>query len=148
MNKHPKIENLKHFQPGQSGNPKGRPKSKAAADLKELFTPAELREIKSISPAEAREWDAYLLVMTVPQLQALAKADHVSAYARAICVAILTDMKNGKTRTIDQLNERVNGKREPRKIELTGKDGADLIPARTLTAEEAAEFIDQLQRDY
>lgn len=148
MNKHPNLDNLKHFQPGQSGNPKGRPKSKVKADLKDVFTPAEIREIKEISPADAREWDALLLVMTVPQLQALAKAEHVSAYARAICMAILTEIKNGKTTTIDRLNERVNGKQDPRRIELTGKDGADLIPARTLTAEEAAEFIDQLQRDY
>lgn len=142
-------ENLRghEFKPGQSGNPKGRPRNKAYDDIKEIFGAKTLNQLKALSTSETKEWDALLLKMTVPQLQAIAKTDTAAAYARATAMAILTDMKNGKTGTIDRLNSRVNGE-AARKFELTGKDGAELIPARVLTAKEAAEFIDKLNEDY
>lgn len=135
------------WKPGESGNPKGRPKNKAYEDIKEVFGIKKLNEIKKLDAGDTKTWDALLLVMTVPQLQAIAKADNVAAYARATAMAILTDIKNGKTGTIDRLNSRVNGE-AAKKVELTGKDGADLIPARVLTSQEAAEFIDKLNEDY
>ena len=82
--------------------------------------------------------------MTVPQLQAVAAAEGVAAYARALCIAILTDIKNGRTGTIDRLNERVNGK-QARAVEVTGPDGTELVPARILTKAEAAEIEGLLQ---
>ena len=60
---------------------------------------------------------------------------------------ILSDMKNGKTTTLDKLRERQYGKPTQR-MELTGKDGGDLIPARTLTKEEAAELFKTLNEKY
>lgn len=56
-------------------------------------------------------------------------------------------MKNGKTTTLDKLRERQYGKPTQR-MELTGKDGGDLIPARTLTKEEAAELFKTLNEKY
>lgn len=145
----PNPENIRghEFKPGQSGNPKGRPRNKAYEDIKEVFGLKKLNEIKNLNASDTKTWDAMLLVMTVPQLQAIAKADNVAAYARATAMAILTDIKNGKTSTIDRLNSRVNGE-AAKKVELTGKDGAELIPARVLTSSEAAEFIDKLNEDY
>lgn len=37
--------------------------------------------------------------------------------------------------------------RDAQKMELTGKDGKDLIPARTLTKEEAREFLNKLESE-
>ena len=62
-------------------------------------------------------------------------------------MAILFDTKHGKTTTIDKLRERQYGK-TVQKVELTGKDGADLIPARILTKDEIGDLLSQLEKDY
>ena len=64
-----------------------------------------------------------------------------------LAIAVLSDMKNGKTTTLDKLRERQYGKPTQR-MEVTGKDGAELIPARTLTKEEAQQLFKDLQENY
>ena len=52
-----------------------------------------------------------------------------------------------KQRSLDSLSAML-GFNEPVKMEHTGKDGSDLIPARILTKEEAAEYLKKLEGDY
>ena len=77
----------------------------------------------------------------------MAKWDEAPAYPKGLAIALLTDMKNGKTTTLDKLRERVHGK-EIQRIELTGKDGAALIEPRTLTKDEARALFEELQDKY
>jgi hypothetical protein len=56
-------------------------------------------------------------------------------------------MKSGNTKTLDKLRERQFGK-AIQKVELTGKDGADLMPARVLSKAEAKELFENLNNDF
>lgn len=51
-----------------------------------------------------------------------------------------------KQKALDSISK-MAGYDAPTKTELTGKDGKDLIPARTLTKEEATEFLSKLNHD-
>lgn len=96
---------------------------------------------------EINEWEAAILSFTFADLQLLVKWEEAPIYPKGLARAILSDMKNGKTTTLDKLRERQYGKPTQR-MELTGKDGGDLIPARTLTKEEAAELFKTLNEKY
>jgi len=136
------------FKPGQSGNPKGRPKSRVPEQLVKIFgSKARAKKFYSLSAVEIDEWEAAILTFSVNDLRLLAKWDDAPAYPKGLAVAVLSDMKNGKTTTLDKLRERQYGKPTQR-MELTGKDGGDLIPARTLTKEEAADLFKTLNEKY
>lgn len=147
-NKHPNTSGLRPpWQPGQSGNPKGRKKSKVNATLKTLFGKSA-KKIYELSQTELDEWDSTLISLTKDQLSALVMLDSAPAYPKAQALAILTDMKNGRTVTIERLANRLYDRKKPDKVELTGKDGSDLLQPRVLTKEEAAAFLDKLNADY
>lgn len=136
------------FKPGQSGNPKGRPKSRVPEQLVKIFgSKARAKKFYSLSSVEIDEWEAAILSFSTNDLKLLAKWDAAPAYPKGLAIAVLSDMKNGKTTTLDKLRERQYGKPTQR-MELTGKDGGDLIPARTLTKEEAADLLQSLNEKY
>lgn len=136
------------FKPGQSGNPKGRPKSRVPEQLVKIFgSKARAKKFYSLSSVEIDEWEAAILSFSTNDLKLLAKWDAAPAYPKGLAIAVLSDMKNGKTTTLDKLRERQYGKPTQR-MELTGKDGGDLIPARTLTKEEAADLLQRLNEKY
>lgn len=136
------------FKPGQSGNPKGRPKSRVPEQLVKIFgSKARAKKFYSLSSVEIDEWEAVILSFSANDLKLLAKWDAAPAYPKGLAIAVLSDMKNGKTTTLDKLRERQYGKPTQR-MELTGKDGGDLIPARTLTKEEAADLLQSLNEKY
>ncbi|MFK1774396.1 DUF5681 domain-containing protein [Bacteroides fragilis] len=136
------------FKPGQSGNPKGRPKSRVPEQLVKIFgSKARAKKFYSLSSVEIDEWEAAILSFSANDLKLLAKWDAAPAYPKGLAIAVLSDMKNGKTTTLDKLRERQYGKPTQR-MELTGKDGGDLIPARTLTKEEAADLLQSLNEKY
>lgn len=146
----PNPENIRphQFKPGQSGNPKGRPKSRVPEQLVKIFgSKARAKKFYSLSAVEIDEWEAAILTFSVSDLKLLAKWEDAPAYPKGLAIAVLRDMSNGKTTTIDKLRERQYGKPTQR-MELTGKDGGDLIPARTLTKEEAAELFNSLNEKY
>lgn len=146
----PNPENITphQFKPGQSGNPKGRPKSRVPEQLVRIFgSKAKAKKFYSLSAVEINEWEAAILSFTFADLQLLVKWEEAPIYPKGLARAILSDMKNGKTTTLDKLRERQYGKPTQR-MELTGKDGGDLIPARTLTKEEAAELFKTLNEKY
>lgn len=146
----PNPENITahQFKPGQSGNPKGRPKSRVPEQLVKIFgSKAKAKKFYSLSATEIDEWEAAILTFSVNDLRLLAKWEEAPVYPKGLALAVLSDMKNGKTTTLDKLRERQYGKPTQR-MEVTGKDGGDLIPARTLTKEEAADLLQALNEKY
>lgn len=142
------INNLKEpWKPGQSGNPKGRPKNRVINEwLPECFGRKRTKQIKALSQVEVDAWEQLLITLTAPELQVIAKWDGSPAYAKNIALSMLFDMKNGRTATIDRLRERQYGK-PIQKVELTGKDGSNLIPQK-LSVDEAKELISKLEDEY
>ena len=142
------INNLKEpWKPGQSGNPKGRPKNRVINEwLPECFGRKRTKQIKALSQVEVDAWEQLLITLTAPELQVIAKWDGSPAYAKNIALSMLFDMKNGRTATIDRLRERQYGK-PIQKVELTGKDGSNLIPQQ-LSVEEAKSLINHLENEY
>ena len=146
-NKNPNTSGLKpRWQPGQSGNPGGRPR-KITKALRSLFGD-QARRYYNLTETELDEWDALLISLTTDQLKAIIQLDSAPAYPKAQAVAILTDMKNGRTATVERLADRLFNRNKPRRVEVTGKDGSDLIAPRVLTKEEAAAFIEKLNQEF
>lgn len=54
---------------------------------------------------------------------------------------------NGELKAIE-LAMNILGENPTQKLEVTGKDGHDLIPARRLSKEEAAEMLQNFEKDY
>lgn len=142
-------QNLREpWKPGQSGNPKGRPKNRVPEQLVTIFgSKAKAKKFYCLSATEINEWEAAILTLSAEDLKVLAKWSGAPSYPKGLAIAVLSDMKNGKTTTLDKLRERQYGKPTQR-MEVTGKDGAELIPARTLTKEEAQELFKDLQENY
>ena len=147
-NPNPKRENLApQFKPGQSGNPKGRPKNRVAAFRERIMGKKKAKAYFGISAFEVTEWYEVLITMDLPDLKLLAADDEAPALARTYARAIIFDMNAGKTTTIDKLTAKLHGKAIQR-IEHTGADGSDLNQPRTLTKDEAKEFFSDLESEY
>lgn len=143
-----RLANLRPpFKKGQSGNPKGRPPSRVPEQLVKIMGKVQAKKFYKLSAVEITEWEAALLTMNANQLKLLAQWDEANAYPKGLAISILTDMKNGNTKTLDKLRERVIG-RPTQRMEITGKDGADFMPARVLTKKEAKELLDGLEEEY
>lgn len=122
-----RLANLRPpFKPGQSGNPKGRPPSRVPEQLVKIMGKAQAKKFYKLSAVEIREWDAVLITMNVSQLKLLAQWDGANAYPKGYAISMLTDMKNGNTKTLDKLRERVI-EHPTQRIEITGRDGKDLM---------------------
>lgn len=147
-NPNPKRENLaQRFQPGQSGNPNGRPRNRVKEFRERIMGKKKAKKYFGISAFEVTEWYEALITMDLPDLKLLAADDTAPALARTYARAIIFDMNAGKTTTIDKLTAKLHGKAIQR-IELTGANGSDIVAPRTLTKEEAKEFIGELEKDY
>ena len=143
-----RLANLRPpFKKGQSGNPKGRPPNRVPEQLVKIMGKVQAKKFYKLSAVEINEWEAALLTMNANQLKLLAQWDEANAYPKGLAISILTDMKNGNTKTLDKLRERVIG-RPTQRMEITGRDGADFMPARILTKKEAKELLDDLEEEY
>lgn len=126
----PRPGNLRPYPKGVSGNPKGRPKNDAAAAISRLIeedikaqypdlSDKELRravryakaEMQPLTHQEISTWRGWLMVAKRCQLVHLAKhPDGYPAFAVGNALAILSDMKLGRTTTMDKLEDREYGK--------------------------------------
>lgn len=132
---------------GESGNPKGRPKSRVSEFRVKIMGKAGAKKFYGISATEVTEWYELLLTADLSELKALAAEETTPALAKTYARAIIADMNAGKTSTIDKISEKLYGKAIQR-VEHTGADGSDLIPARTLTKDEARELFSELEKEY
>lgn len=146
-NPNPNTSGLIPWKPGQSGNPKGRKPNNVPKQLVKIVGKKQAKKLYKLTDAEIKEWEGIILTMTVNQLKLLAQWDEANAYPKGLAISILTDMKNGNAKTLDKLRDRVHGK-PAELVEITGKDGADFMPARVLTKQEAKELLDYLENEY
>ena len=135
------------WKPGQSGNPKGRKPNRVDQFKVQVLGKRQAKAYHNMDGEEYEQWCHLLIAAPTSALQTLVKADETPSLVKNYAMAILQDTKQGKTTTARQIAEKLFG--APKKqIELTGAGGQDLIPARTLTKEEAAELLRQLDKDY
>ena len=99
-----------------------------------------------MSSSEVDEWERRMLACTLADLQLIASNDETPIYPKNLCMAIIIDMKNGRTTTVDKIRDRQYGSIK-QQVEVTGKDGAPLME-KTMTPTQAKEFIMMLEREF
>lgn len=149
------LENLKGhcFKKGQSGNAagfsaKGRRKREerilADKQFDELFGKGASKRFRLIDNVSDISWLNKLFSCNAAELTAIAKWNDCPASVKNYAIAMLRDMKDGRTATIDRIRERLYGK--PMQIvELTGKGGKDLMPQKDLDEDEIKRIISEMQ---
>ena len=136
---------------GECGNPEkkgnGRPKNRATELHKQLLGQKAAKKFYGITNEELETYDAMLETLTMAELQVLAKADDSPVYLKNYAIAILTDMKQGKTTTIDRIRANRHGQAK-QQLEVTGADGQPLVQERNLTAADVADIMHEYDQKY
>lgn len=138
----------KQFPKGVSGNPKGRPKDRVLEQLQSIFGTRQAKRIerRRLTKAERDHWRALVGSLSQDQAKTIAAFADADLFIKNLIVAYISDMRNGKTTTLDRIEETLDGRRST--VAITGPDGADLIPARTLTAAEMKDLMKELEDEY
>lgn len=128
------------WKPGQSGNPKGRPKNRVNALLKAVLgTPRRgaQRRMTEMTNDEIDTTEKAILALQLSDLQLLAKADETPAYAKALAMAAILEMKNGKITALDRLRERQYGAIK-QQVDIT-TNGKDMAAQQTIDLSQLSE---------
>lgn len=129
------LENLKGhiWKSGESGNPRGysrlaREKNRINDFVNKIIGTAKDRVIETtgMTPEEVDAIEQKILSASLSEAQLIAKDNNTPLYMKNLAMAVIIDMKNGKTDTVDKLRERQYGKVK-QQIELTGKNGQPLM---------------------
>lgn len=134
------------WKPGQSGNPKGKAKNRARQYFKKIVSKAKLKRTEGLTLDEINTIEKKVLEVSLSDLQVMAKNDESPSYLKSLCMAIIIDMKNGRTDTVNKLRERQYGSVK-QQVEVTGKDGAPLMEQR-MSQEQAKELLQKLEEDF
>lgn len=142
------LANIKghEFKKGQSGNPAGRPKNRMLKLLKQICPKGKIKENTGLTICEIDYIEQTVLTLTLSELQLIAKEDKTPAYMKTLAVAIITDMKNGRTDTVGKLRSRQYGDIK-QQVEVTGKDGAPLMQ-QNMTQEQAKELLKKIEGEF
>lgn len=133
------------FQPGQSGNPAGRKKNRVTALLKQVLPKGSIKKSEALSIDEINTIEKSVLSLQLADLQLLAKMQETPAYMKTLAMAIIIDMKNGQTKTVDLLRSRQYGT-PTQKMDLTS--GGQPIHQREMSPEQAKKVIAELDEEY
>ena len=134
------------FKPGQSGNPKGRPKVKNRIPnlLKECIGRKRAQLTEELSDVEIAAIEKVLMTLGIKELQAVAKNEDTPAYMKTLAMAAIMDMKNGKTKTMDLLRDRQYGAVK-KQVDVTSKG---MVLGQTMTPDEAREMLDAIEKEF
>lgn len=126
-NPHPKTEHLKatQFKKGECKNPDGRPQNRI---LRAIVKNKSMKGLEVLTKDEIKTCDKWVLSMSTTQAAELVKRDDIPTYLRTQLAAVLSDMKNGRTVTIDRLRDRYIGDVKTTRIEGGGAQEAGAPP--------------------
>lgn len=126
---------------GQSGNPEGSKPSRVQDSLIACGIFKSKKQCKdhyALTEAEINGWERTMLTLSVDRIKTLVKWDACPAYPKGLAIAILSDMKDGRTTTLDKLRSRQFGD-IAQKMEVTGSILQGVV---NITIEEATKIID------
>lgn len=130
----------------ESPNPYGSKTHKENRALKLHKKLGIAKRSGNLTPLEIETIELAMLSMPLADLQLVAKADDVSAYEKTLAMAIIIDMKNGRTVTIDRLRDRQYGK-PTQQLDITSNGETIAQPAeQPMSPEEAKAFLESLEK--
>lgn len=142
------VQNLipYQFKPGQSGNPKGRPKNRVPAQLVTIFgSKAKAKKFYALTGEEIDDWEEAVLSMTTEDLKELVRWPDAPAYPKGLAAAVLTEMKDGKTGTLDKLRDRVMKRAASKPVAVSSEAASSVLqgisPEKQLLIEAKSEYI-------
>lgn len=110
----------------------------------ELIEKVRVEEGICLSREDCYKLCATLINLPISKLKELAKDETSAAWVVSIISAILTDIKFGRTVTVDSLFDRFFGKA----TQPTDNKNEHIVRAKDLTPEEAREYLKQLNEIY
>lgn len=141
------------FKKGQSGNPAGgsakmrkRKEERLLAEQQfdALFGKGASKKLKLIKNDDDLAWLQKLYSADAETLAKIAKWQGCPASVKSYAIAMLRDMQNGKTGTIDKIRERLFGK-PTQYVELTGAGGRDLMPQHEINDAQIRRIFEEMQ---
>ncbi len=133
------------FKPGQSGNPAGKKKDRVRELLRRVLPKEKLKKSEALTVDEINTIEKRILSLELSDIQLLAKLDETPAYMKALAMAIIIDMKNGQTKTVDLLRSRQYGTPQ-QKVDLTS--GGMPLHQKEITPEQAKAVLADIEGEY
>lgn len=134
------------WKPGQSGNPKGRPKvpNRVPELLQQYLGTKKSERVRGLNSTEIEDIELMVLSLGNKELNSLIKGDDVPMYMKGLALAALHDAKNGRTKTIDLLRDRQFG---AVKKEVDVTSNGQSVGTQTMTPEEAKDLLKRIEED-